>query len=253
MISRTLLVIVCVSIGLAGCAGLVSQEEPTQLAPGLNETGIEDPDELSRAHADRLKATSYTAERTVTWTYENGSLHSKMRSRTQVAANHTTFYWEMARVHPGERASSSEGFDIEVYSNGTQTWVAQETSDGREVQSVGDEYPADAIVSGHGDQLYPIASSFSTSVHGEIERGGVTLYHVRSTDFHTEYLNLSNDLEDIEDGQFWAYIDSEGLVHEYELTYTALPSHSAERISVEVHVEYTDVGSTEISKPQWAR
>lgn len=250
---RPLMVVVCFSVGLAGCAGLVSQQEPTQLAPGLNETGIEDPDELSRAHADQLKSTSYTAERTETWTYENGSIHSEMRTRTRVAENHTTLYSDMYRLHTAGTANSSEEFRLEVYSTGNRTWVARTTSEGREVQEVGDSYPTDAIDGIQRDQLYTITSSFSTSVHGEIERGGDTLYHVRSSDFHPNYLNLSSRFENVQDGQFWAYIDSNGLVHEYELTYTASESQTGERISVKVHVEYTDVGTTEVSKPQWAR
>lgn len=248
-----LMAIVCLAMGLAGCPGFVSQDEPTQLAPGLNATGIEDPEELSRAHAAQLRSTSYTAERIVTRTYANGSHYSELRVRTEVAENQTTLYSNLSGVYPGVSANSNEEFRSETYSNGNQTWVAQTTSDGREVQEVGDNYPTSGIDASNPDQLYTIMSSFSTSIDGEIERGGSTLYYVRSTDFHTEYLNLSNDLENIEDGQFWAYIDSNGLVHEYELTYTASPSQSSERISVKVHVEFTDVGSTEVSKPQWAQ
>lgn len=248
----TLLGMLGLLVVVSGCSMVPSGPSgatPEQIAPGLSETGIEDPDTLTRAHGDYLKNHSYTIVTTETITDENGSVINERRTRATVTSGFGAYYFEQYDSTDNETRPT-----LALYFDGGTGWYARQRADGREIGTFSSDDPwADFVSrSSEVDPLRSIMDSFSTTVSGQGELNGKTLYYVQSTDFHDRYLGPRQVTDDLQYADFSANVDSEGVVHEYELTQTGTENRTGDTLTSKRRVQYINLGETTVKRPEWA-
>lgn len=247
MESHQVILILCVCLALSGCTVFESPNGQSTAAPGLDSAGVEDPDELARAHADILDNSSYTFNRTEIRSDENGTRVGATNTTTKVASNHSVFYSVITQTRP----AANQSLRTESYSNGTQTWVARTTTEETTIENITRTAPDYGGVSSKRDRLYLVFDSFQTTVNSQVERESQDVFLVQSTDFHQKNIASITEFETIENAELYAYIGTDGFVHEYRITYTGRGPQTAGPVTVDIHVTYHNVDNTTVRRPIW--
>ena len=234
----------------------VPTDEPTptpvpQLAPGLTRGRVVDGFALVNAHGAALNNTSYTVRRNSTTMFRNGTLFDQSTTRTQLAANEGQFYQiENSSAIPIRGLGT---LSERIYSTGERTLVARTENDSTSYavpQSGGEPIPVQYAASGFSrDRIELLFNTVETRVTGRTASNGTTLYRVVGTNVTNPVAFGSATLQNPRNITFQAVVDSQGLIREYQVSYTATKNDSPVR--VDRGVRYTDVGNTTIERPAW--
>lgn len=196
---------VVIMVVLAGCSGIFSggdstsngtatptvvpSDEPTatqasQLAPGLTNAGIVNPQALLTAHTTVLRNASFTSTSNSTVTATNGSVLAQSSGRLRAGPVGTGVYSittqnsNVGTVNGSERSVRSEGWLFgdrfltrQTYANGTTAYGRQAIT-GQRVRA--------GIASGSLTSLLASTDTNNTTVN-RIERNGSTLYRVEAS------------------------------------------------------------------------
>lgn len=270
---KAILVVLCVAVVLAGCNGFapggdettartvtpaaVPTDEPTptpvpQLAPGLTGRGVTDPFALGDAHAAALDDLFYTMHENFTVRYANGTAHNRGSTDARLAANDSRYF---VRQNASGLLFGGGSFIRVIWSNGERVLVADTANDSTSYASPRDVEgesvpPREALVIDptRRQQLYAYLGSVETRVTGTETRNGTTLHRVESTGvtnpaaFEVQWTNPRGL-------SLVALVDSRGLVHEYQLDYTA--SLDGAPVDIHRHVRYTNLRNTTVERPPW--
>lgn len=251
-----LLAAVVVAVGVAGVAlaaagAAAPAQSPsnhtTQLAPGLTDDGVTDAFALAQAHHRTLKNTSYTLTDETTQRFRNGSLLGQWSNTERVAADGAAF----SRVNAGtfRNESGSFGFahyERAVWSNGSVTLTAlqrpgQPTEYDRRVGPTGPGLSPDT----RWEMLYVVFGAVNTTVAGQVERDGTTLYRVVGTG-----VDPGSTHGDDAPFSLVALVDERGVVH--SLQYAHPTTFEGDPAVITQTIRVTDVGNTTVERPVWA-
>lgn len=263
--------ILTLALVLAGCNGLalggdetqtstltpadVPTDEPTptpvpQLAPGVSGEGVTNPFMLAEAHAAILENTSYTHYENITARYANGTVYTHGTTHTQSAANDSRFYI----VQSGASIAIDRTDRLSIWSNGERVIVAQTSNNSTSYfiprSSDREPLPPQEVSTGgtSSERIGALFSSAKTRVVGQEQRNGTTVSRVAATNV-TNPTVTERRWQDPRNVTLWALINSQGLVREYRLNYTATLNDSTVRVSRQIR--YTNVGDTTVERPTW--
>ncbi len=219
--------------------------DTAELPPGLAADGVTDPLALARAHDRVLRNASYVVTDASTHRYRNGTLLGTWSSTTAVAAD-----GEFARRNYGTFRNGSGPFAVthyerQVWSNGSVTLVAQRYG-GEAVEY--ERHDGQATRRQRPDTrwetVYATFSAVNTTVVGEVERDGTTLYRVVATGVRPD-----SAYDDDRPFDLTALVDERGVVHRLSVshptTYEGEPSFVTQTMRV------TDVGNATVERPPW--
>lgn len=218
----------------------------TTLAPGVTTRGVTDPWELAQAHRRTLGNSSFTVVGNQT-IRENGTIVVQSNSETQVAQSDERYSLTATATGDNVESYGVAPYNITVWSNETTTVQRIDYRNGtiehRELS------PKATFVRGDitdWTTVYELFTAVNTSVTRTIEREGRTLYEVVSTGSPhptSSYAKNSNFT-------LTAYVSPNGVVHEYEVAYVT--TRIDRRVQVSRHVQYTNLGTTDVEQPAWA-
>ena len=266
-------VLLALSLVFAGCSGLgmggnetptetstpaeVPTDAPTQtpvqqLAPGLTGDGVTDAFALGDAHAAILDNVSYTVYENFTIRYKNGSIFNQVTTRAQIA-NNNRFY--IIQDGLGPNVSGSGGFS--AWSDGERVLFAQTTNNNTSYIAPygveGEPIPPQGAIDATGidptnkEQIYAIFSSVETRVTDRTTRNGTTHYQIVATNVtNPDAFDRGRNPHNV---SLQALIDSQGLVREYQLSYTMTLNGASAQIHRQVN--YSSLGNTTIERPPW--
>ena len=217
-----------------------------ELAPGLTWDGVTDPSNLSSAHANQLRNTSYaTALVETTWS-ENRSTHWHVDAHTRVGANGSpvSFAWNTSGVPPGAGPLT---VDVALWHNGTHSFTRYVDQNGTaDYRRSSPERDLLAGVPGRGSFVRSIFGSVNTTVVERIEDDGTTLYRVVSTS-QPRYASVSDRPRS--NYSLSALVDSSGLVHRYHVAYDV--HDDGQTLHVSRTWRLSAVGTTTVEQPPW--
>jgi len=210
---------------------------PTQLAPGLTEAGVTDAWALAQAHHDSLDNVTYT-ERSHRSVHTNETLLQNVS--TTLMRGHGERYIYEFRTYGTEDAPIP---NLTVFRNDS-TLVQRISYENGTVAYTGPENAATPQTEQYGN-VYSTLSASNTTVVGSVERNSTTLYHVTSVGAPSEssaYAGVSNY-------EMSALVDSDGLVHEYELSYST--TRDGQAVNIADSLRFTHLGETVVQPPEW--
>lgn len=231
-------------------AGTTSPETttgpPAAFPPGLTRDHVENPAVFARTHRDvLLEAGSWTRHAT-TVVYANGT-----DSATSVRTAKVSGDGELAAgtvVVTGDRAEELGlyGPDLAYWANDSLTVVRYAESNRTSTIEPDDRYPVPFDVeSTEWRTLYRLFAGTDTTFDGSVDRDGTTYYRVVAT----KGRYYDSPYGDVHDLTLSALVTGEGLVEEYVVTFRRWESGHETRVVV--RVEYTDVGTTGVDRPEW--
>jgi len=221
-------------------------EPPAGFPAGLGRDRVENPTVLSRAHRKVLIEAGSWTRHTRTTVYVNGT-ESAMSVRTEKVSENRSLAAGRGVVR-GDRAGELGLYtpDLEYWANGSLTVVRFLESNRTSVIERDDRYPVPFdLESTEWWTLYRVFAQTNTSFEGTVDRNGTTYYRVVAT----KPWYPDSPYRDVRDLTLSALITSEGLVEEYVVTF--LRREAGHETRVIVHVEYTNVGTTTVSRPEW--
>jgi hypothetical protein len=206
------------------------------LPPGVDESGVTDPDALMAAHASTLNGSSVTVaiefRLTVNGTGQDIGLRGK------------------------ELPGTDRGWMEVSFQDGTGTYyTADGTTYYREVVNESVDYGTTDGVSAIPDQpRFGADERVRTAVAaaewepvGTVERDGRTLFEFRATQVDPPNVNTSSDATVASDGRL--LIDQRGAVHHVSVNTTV--ENDRGTVEYGVRVTLSDVGSTAVEEPSW--
>ncbi|MFB6171932.1 MAG: hypothetical protein ABEJ23_05310 [Haloarculaceae archaeon] len=262
---------------LAGCSGLVPSAPggpatptvtpapvpptPPAAEPFVDAAGTVDGGALARAHAARLRDTSFTVATTRTATYRNGSLASRLDVRLRVPDT-DGYSVSVAVAGPaGPEFLGRPPARATFWSNGT-VYVRRLDAGDRTIYNRFDppfdyagtrRYWLD-VVALDGPPRRDVEGafgSFRTRVTARTRDGDATVYRVVGTNPRsTGFVDDNEDVAAVRDASLAARVTAAGLVRSYRVTYTAETPTGAV-VSVTRRVRYERVGNTTVSRPAW--
>lgn len=243
---------VAVVVGVAAAAapataGAQTNEtgNDTTLAPGLSADGVTDPFALAQAHHRVLRNASYTVTAQSTHRYGNGTLVGTSSTTTAVAADGERTVRTYGTFRNTSAQSAVTQYERLAWSNGTLSLTAVRFGDGEVTYDRSEDsaaLPRNADTD--WETIYAAFSAANTTVVGEVEDDGRTLYRVVATDVRA-------DSAYVDDRPFTmtALVDERGVVHSlvvaHPTTYEGTPAFVTQQIRV------TNVGNTTVEQPDW--
>ncbi|HET7325067.1 MAG TPA: hypothetical protein VFJ06_12115, partial [Halococcus sp.] len=214
----------------------VPTDKPTptpvpQLTPGLTGEGVTDAFALAEAHSAVLDNISYTLHENSTVRYVNGTVFNQFTTHAQIAANDSRFFFIQNGLGINVRGSGK----FSMWSNGERFLIARTSNNSTSyaVHDIESEpiLPRDAFGFDptSRERIQALFSSVETRVTGQETRNGTTLSRIVATNvtnpaaFRVVWYNPRNLT-------LVALVDSQGLVHEYRLNYTATLDNSTVRV-----------------------
>jgi hypothetical protein len=266
-------VLLVAAVVLAGCNGLafggdetpartvtpaaVPTDEPTptpvpQLAPGLTGQGVTNAFALGEAHVAALDDISYTMQENFSVTYQNGTDYRQRGVVAQLAANDSRYY--VSRSTLGPQIYEDGTVVYSVWSNGSRVIRAQRVNRSTTYsmpRGVDREpvRPRQLINPANREQIYRLFGSVETRVTDREQRNGTMVYRVEATNVTNPTAFERFKRQNPENFSMVAHIDSEGLVREYRLNYTATVNGSPVRVNR--RARYTNLGNTTVERPPW--
>jgi hypothetical protein len=267
-------VLLVAAVVLAGCSGLafggdgtptqtvtpaaVPTDEPTptpvpQLAPGLTGQGVTDAFALGEAHVAALDDISYTMQENFSVTYQNGTEYRQRGVVAQLAANDSRYYVSQSIF--GSQIYSNRTIVNAFWSNGTRVLRARMLNGNTSYYPLrsADREPRSPARIGFGttnrEQIYRLFSSVEMHVTDREQQNGTTVYQVEATNVTNPTAFEGIKRQNPENLTLVAHINSEGLVREYRLNYTAMVNGSPVRVSR--WARYTNLGNTTVERPPW--
>jgi len=212
------------------------------LAPGLSAERVFDPVRFADAHAATLANGSFTVVREERRRYVNGSLRSSYRSVVRMSEDGDRFRYELNQTGVDDGRTSEQR--LVRYSDGSVVYVAT-TREGETTYSVvgGPEAPADpgTVLPGNATARFGILRLFG-SLRFEV-------LDSRTVDGRTVHRlaveNGSQTLGGLRNVSMNATVREDGVVTAYRLSYRV------EDLRVVVAVEFSRVGETEVTPPDW--
>lgn len=242
------LVVAVVGVGLASAGGQAGTESPTnntsELAPGLTADGVTDPFALSRAHQGVLRNTSYTVAGATTHRYANGTLISQW-SNTVAVDGEASSHVSRETVRNASETLGVSHRERAIWSNGSVALAAERFAGGDvEYSRMDGRDCACGKSSTQWELVYAVFEAANTTVAGEVERDGTTLYRVVATEVRA-------DSRYAETGPFTleALVDSRGVVRSLQVTYSV--TYLGDPAVVTQDVRVTEIGNTTVERPSW--
>lgn len=254
---------------LSGCNGLTDVSPPGTPAPvppdeaghppGVDDSDVYSPKQLATAHYDELTERSYTREENWTSRLDNGTVRAHHRTVGRATGWEGDFHsittYAPPREHPIAVSDIASPVRSEMYVEGDRLYYRVVN---RTVTRTG------SIPRPPGDSprlLTFYLQSFDLQVANHTERDGTTSTVLKSTNLTDPFFlhraeSLPSEAE-VQKGRFRAVVDSSGLVHEYEVRYTAVLSEDAgpmpetEVVWVRTSVRFSNLGTTTVSRPEW--
>lgn len=221
-------------------------EPPAGFPAGLSRDRVENPTVLSRTHRDFLRGAGAWTRQTKTSVYVNGT-----EAATSVRTEKVSENGSLAAgrgVVTGDRADELGLYspDLAYWANESLTVVRFLESNRTSTIERDDRYPVPFDVeSTEWWTLYRVFAQTNTTFQGTVDRGGTTYYRVVAT----KPWYPDSPWGDVRDLTLSALVTSEGLVEEYVVTFLRREADRETRVIV--HVEYTNVGTTTVSRPEW--
>lgn len=247
LLAVVLVAVVGVALAAGGAAPAASQSNnTTQLAPGLTADGVTDAFALAQAHQRTLKNTSYTLTDTTTVEYRNGTLLGQWANTERVAADGATF--SRANVGTFRNGSGSLAlvrYERGVWSNGSVTLSLIQYPD-RQPRYDRRDGPTGSTLSPdtQWETLYVVFEAVNTTVTGQVERNGTTLYRVVGTGVEPDSAHAGDVPFNLV-----ALVDERGVVH--SLQYSHPTTYQNEPAVVTQTIRVTAVGNTTVERPAW--
>ena len=267
--------LLALSVVLAGCNGLVlggdgtpeetltpvdvPTDDPTptpvsQLAPGLTGEGVTDAFALGDAHASVLDDTSYTMVENSTVVYSNGSIYSRWTTDARLAANDSRYY-VVQNGSVGKSVDGTDTYRMALWSDGERALLAEERNNDTSYRSPrspeGESVPPVEALGPdptNREAIYAHFGAVETRVVNRTTRNDAMLYRVEATEM-TSSVAFERVWRNPRNLSMTALVDSQGLVHEYRLHYTA--TLNGDTIEVTRRVRYTALGDTTVERPSW--
>ena len=269
---RKLRIIVLISLVLwaSGCTaiqqfGSTSSPPATAHPPGIDPTGVQDPDRLLDAHFDQLDGRSYATVAVFRVEYPNGTVMAESRTRTRMAANRSR--WTHDISWSGTVPSEPDLADrASIYVNGDRGHWLIETGGGTRVIS-GD---VTSLGLSSRSRVFERRSTFKT-VFSNVNRSSMDSsppFRLRATVDRGErapkLLQTGLDLAPQGEPQFTddvtvvAHIDPSGLIRETCISWhhrgPTFPSREPTWTgTVRYCVEFVQVGDVNVRRPGWVR
>lgn len=223
-----------------------ASEPPEGFPPGLTRERIENPATLTRAHQQTLLEAGSWTQHTTTTVFVNATAVLSATETALVAES-----GDLARGSFVVRGENPPGFDL--YGPDTAYWVNETAVYVRFLESNrtaaierDDRYPVPYDVeSTEWRTLYRLLGQTNTSFEGTVGRGEATLYRVVATTARYDDSPYGN----VRDLTMSALITSDGVIKEYVVTY--LRPAWGEGTRVVIRVEYSEVGTTTVERPDW--
>lgn len=229
------------------------------LAPGLTNQGVVDPIALGSAHEVVLANTSFTLHGKKTEKYTNGTIRTQWRTIARVVSPRSRYHSNIDWYDPNTIAFNHTIPNRSIWSNGERTLVATSlsstnTTSYQHFESSNPPLPVPEYP--HGEQYYNLFKIIDTKVVNHTTHDGTTLYRLTSTEIVDpaqliKYSMNSKTARNPRNLTFHAVIDSRGVVHEYQLAYTATLTGTNQSTSVHVvnTKRYTNIGATTVDRP----
>lgn len=229
----------------AGAQANETGNDTATLAPGLSTDGVTDPFALAQAHHRVLRNASYTVTTQSTHRYGNGTLVGTLSTTTAVAADGERTVRSYGTFRNASAQSAVTQYERLAWSNGTLSLTAVRFGDG-EVEYDRGEGSAALPRSADTDweTIYAAFNAANTTVVGEVEDDGRTLYRVVATDVRA-------DSTYVDDQPFTmtALVDERGVVHSLVVTHPT--SYEGTPAFVTQQIRVTNVGNTTVEQPDW--
>lgn len=221
----------------------LAQENATEYPPGVSEDGIDEPIELVTAHRETLENTSYTISTATTYRRPNGTMFAQSYTATRVAPGAESFSVATTQtMRNATRPLGIQHYDVEVWANETDALVARDFRDGNASYQRTSRASAPFEPNAQWELLYAALGSGNATLVGHAERNGTTLYKLVSTPSEE---SVTDELG----YEFSALVDSEGVVHSFQMTQRSTIDDRPVIVSRSVHV--TELGNTTVERPSW--
>lgn len=221
-------------------------ESAEELAPGLTDEGVTDASNLSDAHTNRLRNTSYTVVAVQTTWNENRSIYWTVDSHARVSTGGSPvhFVWNTSGVPPDP---STFGSDVAIWHNDTHSFTRYVDRNGTANYSrSAPEQDMLGSTPGRGAFIRSIFGAVNTTVVERIDHDETTLYRVVSTSQPRWELVSDRPRSNY---TLSALVDSSGLVHRYQVSYDVHVDDSTHHVSRTWRL--SAVGSTTADQPVW--
>ncbi|WP_224448842.1 DUF7537 family lipoprotein [Haloprofundus salilacus] len=238
---------------LSGCGGILGDESPTPpsenrtndsarwLAPGLTSDGVEDAEALASTHRRSVESRSRTAAmRTQVTAAENGSLLSNRSYVVRVADDGR----RLAEQTGDSRTDDEYRPRVYWYDPNVSEYAARSgANDGEVSYTYSRETNGELFSDGtYADRLYSLFTVLNVSVAPEtVDR---SVHRLEASE-----RSLLFDGRELRNVTLTARVDYSGVVRSYELQYETERGGTSVRITERVRI--TDLGSTEVERPEW--
>jgi len=218
---------------------------PETVAPGLTESGVVDAWALAREHKTTLRSVSRTVQVERTVTAADGTTLARVETTVDRSGPLVpgTYRRTVSGSAPGSVGEPTT--DLAVWTNGTAT--VTKTGSGGAATYTNSSGRASVFGSDgtRWQTLFLLFTGTNVTVTDERTRNGVSAYRVESTgqpsgdSRFASYGNVS----------VTAVVSEDGIVRRYELSYDR--SIDGRQVTVTESVRFTDLTSTEVTKPDW--
>lgn len=253
--SLALVLAVLLAVPLAGCAGLVADDSPTEetvtpapvptetaaLPPGVSAAGVS-AEALASAHERRLRTTNYTLVSRQRIVGEDGTLRTTNRTRAVSAGGET---------YAGRFDRTVIDFPLRTLPMTIEYWTNESVYASRQLLSGSATVYGWSRDGGHSEDVDEsgvvarVLRAVDTSVVKR-ERGVVVVgsdLRRPETLPHPPYLDGPHNVS------LTATVDSDGVVTRWRLAYDARIENRTVRVVRETRI--TDIGTTTVDRPDW--
>lgn len=255
MSTRTLTALVLALVLLSGCNGVFDgggpantrepYSVPERYPPGVTGNGAVRTHELLSNHSNALQGESRTIAESTLVRYENGTLQTRSDVTGRIGPDGN--YHAVQRIDGTAPVllGASEG-RIEWWSNGTVGVIAVTINGSTQYHpGVAGREPVRRY-----DQLYSVFATLDPELAGKRTLDGHEVFVLRANRSSVD-VPFRNRFESVRNASFVAWVDDDGLVRGYRLTYTADLRKGNATVTVTERLRFRDVGSTTVPRPGW--
>lgn len=218
---------------------------PETVAPGLTESGVVDAWALAREHKTTLRSVSRTVQVERTVTAADGTTLARVETTVDRSGPLVpgTYRRTVSGSAPGSVGEPTT--DLAVWTNGTATVTKTGSGDAATYTNSSGRASVFGSDGTRWQTLFLLFTGTNVTVTDERTRNGVSAYRVESTgqpsgdSRFASYANVS----------LTAVVSEDGIVRRYELSYDR--SIDGRQVTVTESVRFTDLTSTEVTKPGW--
>jgi hypothetical protein len=218
---------------------------PETVAPGLTESGVVDAWALAREHKTTLRSVSRTVQVERTVTAADGTTLARVETTVDRSGPLVpgTYRRTVSGSAPGSVGEPTT--DLAVWTNGTATVTKTGSGDAATYTNSSGRASVFGSDGTRWQTLFLLFTGTNVTVTDERTRNGVSAYRVESTgqpsgdSRFASYANVS----------LTAVVSEDGIVRRYELSYDR--SIDGRQVTVTESVRFTDLTSTEVTKPTW--